>query len=204
MLKSTPPSGGDPGNAVLCSHNQTFQLRQVHSSNSVFVLEPANDGGLTAISKCEATLEAIVQSLPCLSLLKAVLPVYSGEEQDCCPTSSRPQGKQSILLDTPLSSQEFDQAWVDLCAFELEGRACLPTPGLLWKVWRSIISASTIKGLPLDKVLDVRSLASMVEDDEIPIPAFIAVIERLQDQKWAGQARTSRLSRRFEKVTKAR
>ncbi|KAI4167446.1 MAG: hypothetical protein LQ343_007194 [Gyalolechia ehrenbergii] len=115
-----------------------------------------------------------------------------------------PQGKQSILLDTPLSSQEFDQAWVDLCAFELEGRACLPTPGLLWKVWRSIISASTIKGLPLDKVLDVRSLASMVEDDEIPIPAFIAVIERLQDQKWAGQARTSRLSRRFEKVTKAR
>ncbi|KAL8934344.1 MAG: hypothetical protein Q9211_005278 [Gyalolechia sp. 1 TL-2023] len=191
LLSSTDPPG------------QTFQLRQVHISNSVFVLQPAKDGSLTAVSKCEATLEAIPQSPPCISLLKAALPVHSDEEQPIGPTSSKSQSKQSVLVDTPVSSQEFNRAWVDLCAFELEGRAWIPTSSLLWKVWRSIISASTIKGLPLDKALDVQSLASMVEGDEIHIPAFNAIIERLQDEKSAGQARTLRLSHRHGKVAKA-
>lgn len=195
LLKSIPSGQGDPGNAVLCSHSQTFQLRQVHSSNSVYVLQPTKDGSLTAVSKCEATLEAIPQSPPCRALLRTALPLCSGEEQVKSHSPSESQSKESILVDTPISHQEFDRAWVDLCAFELEGQACLPTPGLLWKVWKSIISASTIKGLSLDKVWDFQTVASMVAiDDEIPSPVFNAVIKRLQNEQSNGQARTSRLS----------
>lgn len=138
---------------------------------------------LTAVSKCEATLEAIPQSPPCIALLRAIIPLYSGEEQASDHTSSGLQSKQSILVDTPISSQEFNRAWINLCAFELDGQAWLPTSSLLWKTWRSIVLASTIKGIPLDQVLDLQSIArTAAVEDEIPIPVFDAVIERLQDE----------------------
>lgn len=203
-MKSTTSNVGDPGNAVLCSRNQTFQLRQVHSSNSVFLIQPSQDGSLIAISKCEVTLEAIPQSPPYQSLLKAALPVFSHEEQAEIPAPSEAQSKQAILVDTPVSLQEFNQAWIDLCAFEIEGRAWRPSSSMLSKVWKSILSASTIKGLSLDRALDVHSLASIVEEDDIPVPIFNAVMERLQDEKTAEQARMSRASRWLQNATKAR
>ncbi|KAL8738364.1 MAG: hypothetical protein Q9181_000835 [Wetmoreana brouardii] len=51
---------------------------------------------------------------------------------------------------------------------------------MLWKVWRSIVSACMLKGLSLDESLDIDSLARTVEDDDIPIPVFHAVVNRVQ------------------------
>lgn len=152
----------------------------MHSSNSIFVVQPSKDESLIAIAKCEATLEAISQATSCIPSLKAALPVYSDLQDAQIPASGEHSSKQALLADTPVSSREYNQAWEELCAFELEGHAWRPTPSLLWRVWRSIVSACTIKGWPLDQPLDVLRLARTVQDDDIPRPILDAVVDRVR------------------------
>ncbi|KAL9585469.1 MAG: hypothetical protein Q9212_001502 [Teloschistes hypoglaucus] len=189
-LKTTTPTEADPGHVVLCSDDQTFQVRQVHSSNSVFIIQPScitsqNHGldhsdGLTAIAKCEATLEAIPYSPACGPLLKGALPVFTDLESAQKLKPAAVQNKQSILNDMPMSSQQFNQAWTNLCAFEVGDQAWCPSPSMLWKVWTSITSACTLKGLSLHQSLDTQALARTMEEDDIPPPLFHAVMSKLQ------------------------
>lgn len=190
LLKSTASTEAAPGHAVLCSSDQTFQLRQVNSSNSVFLLQPStiatatgeasSTEGLTAVAKCEATLEVIPQTIACYPLLKRVLPVFSDLDGKDVPSSIDIKSRQAIFEDIPVSSREFDRAWNDLCAVEDEGRAYRPSPAVQWKAWASIVSACTLKGLSLDRELDVVSLARTVEEDDVPAFVLDAVMERLR------------------------
>ncbi len=90
-------TSNQPGpSAVLCTNDHTYQLRQVQSSNSVFVLQPSESrrGGneipapsLSAIAQCTATLELIPSDaatsfLMTSRLLKKSLPPYKGIDTD--------------------------------------------------------------------------------------------------------------------------
>ena len=190
LLKSTVSTEANPAHAVLCSDNQTFQLRQVHSSNSVILLQPScvatdtkelsSSEGLTSIAECEATLEAIPQLAPCIHQLKAALPVLTSLESENMSALTDARGRRAILEDFPVSLREFDQAWNDICALEVDGRAFRPSSAVLWKVWRSVIAACTLKGLSLEQALDFSSLAPMVEEDDVPPFILKAVVERLR------------------------
>lgn len=160
------------------SHEATLILIFLRS-NSVFVVQPSATEGLTALATCEATLEAIPQSMSCIPLLEAALPLYSESEPAKGLHSGETRSKQSVLTDIPISSHEFNQAWTSLCAFEVEGQAYRPAPRMLWMVWKSLLSACTIKGCSLDQPLNLESLARTVEDDEIPIPLLDAVMNRV-------------------------
>ncbi|KAI4239237.1 MAG: hypothetical protein LQ349_000547 [Xanthoria aureola] len=189
-LKSNVSTEETSGHAVLCSDNQTFQLRQVHSSNSVFLLQPsciASDAdqasashGITTVAKCEATLEAIPQSIQCTHQLKAAIPVLSNLEVDTIPPSTLPRGKLAIFDDCPFSVREFEQAWKDICALEVDGQAFRPSSEVLWKVWRSIVSGCILKGFSLDQDIDVSSLARTIEEDDVPPFVMRPVVERLR------------------------
>lgn len=154
-------------------------ILKITRSNSVFVVQSSALEGLTAVATCEATLEAIPQSPSCIPLLEAVLPLYPEPESTKRGDLYETRSKQSVLTDTPVSSHEFNQAWTSLCAFEVEGQAYRPTPHMLWKAWKSLLSASTIEGCSLDQPLNFEYLASTVEDDEMPIPLLHAVINRV-------------------------
>ncbi|KAL8947598.1 MAG: hypothetical protein Q9222_006138 [Ikaeria aurantiellina] len=80
----------------------------------------------------------------------------------------------------PLSIQEFNQAWNELCALEIKGVAWRPSPALLWKVWKSIMATCSIENFSLDAGVDTESLGRIVEEDDVPVPVFKAVIARLQ------------------------
>ncbi|KAL8758393.1 MAG: hypothetical protein Q9199_001527 [Rusavskia elegans] len=188
--KYVPAGHKFPGHAVLCSDYQTFQLRQVHSSNSVFLLQPSclasnskkasSSHGMTTVAKCEATLEAIPQSIQCTHQLKAALPVLSSLEVDIIPPRTQPRGKLAIFDDFPFSFREFEQAWKDICAQEVEGQAFRPSSEVLWKVWRSIVSGCILKGFSLDQDIDVSSLARTIEEDNVPPSVLRSVVERLR------------------------
>ena len=89
-LKQASPS------AVLCTDHLTFQLRQVQSSNSVFILRPTESHGtengiplpsVSAIAQCTSTLELIPSDTAASSamlsrLLRDSLPLYNGTETD--------------------------------------------------------------------------------------------------------------------------
>lgn len=82
--------------AVLCTDDHTYQIRQVQSSNSVFILQPSESHrgvneipspSLSAIAQCTATLELILAdtaaSFAMVSrLLEKNLPSYKGTDTD--------------------------------------------------------------------------------------------------------------------------
>ena len=87
--------------------------------------------------------------------------------------------KSAILQDAPLSTDEFNQAWEQLCAFDVLGSPWLPTPSALAMVWKSILSAATVRGFDLEKSFELKSLAEIVGNDGYPQALFTAVVIRL-------------------------
>lgn len=183
---------------MLCTDDHTYQLRQVQSSNSIFILQPSESilgddhiptPSLLAIAQCTATLELIpsdtAASIAMASrLLKKSLPLYKGIDTELglgvdTTFSSMYEDKNAILQNAPFSTVEFDKAWKQSCAFEVLGRAFLPTASALAFVWKSILSAATIRGIDIEKNFDLESLADMVGTDGYPRALFIAVVMRL-------------------------
>ncbi|KAL9000091.1 MAG: hypothetical protein Q9169_001166 [Polycauliona sp. 2 TL-2023] len=101
------------------------------------------------------------------------------------PIQAQARDKLAIFEDLPFSHQEFERAWKDLCALEVEGQAFRPSSEVLWKVWKSIFSASILKGFSIDHDFDVKSFTRTVEEDDIPPSLIVAVIERLQVKEGA-------------------
>ena len=89
------------------------------------------------------------------------------------------RNKNAILQDTPFSTAECDKIWKQLCAFEVLGRAWLPTPSALAMVWKSILSAASIRGVNLEKRINLKSITEMVGNDGFPWALCMAVVIRL-------------------------
>ena len=202
FFKSSVTSATTPANAVLCTETTTYQVRQVHSSNSIFVLQPSEiasdtsdentipQAGLSAIARCTTTLELIPAALPALALLKSKLPVYDSprtglpsEEPANTVDACDERDKSAIYQDTPLSLQEFEKAWEELCAFEMDSTSWIPTAASLRGAWLSIMSALTLKGLKLQDSIYVDDIVGLVQEDGIPVALFQAIINRLHLEK---------------------
>lgn len=200
-MRSTGTSATTPANAVLCTDTSTYQIRQVQSSNSVFVLQPSeiipnvsngdaiSVAGVSAIARCATTLELTTATTPARALLKNELRVFEGPQVG--PTNKHAaevdaadrRSKSVIYEDTPVSLQEFEDAWIELCAFELESISWVPSSACLSGIWRSIISAIELKGLNLQESVYIGDLAGLVEEDGFPTALLQAVINKLQTEK---------------------
>ena len=173
-------------NAVLCTDDQTFQVRQVHSSNSVFVLQPfeaqSQDGSISstslrAIAQCAATLELIPATSSPEACLRTAIRLHP--QSVASDTSTRAPSRDELLEEAPFSSAEFRKAWIQLCAFEDDGQARLPTASGLIGLWKSIVAAATVRSLDLSGSFPVGQLAGVVEEDGHTRALFQAVIARL-------------------------
>ena len=185
--------------AVLCTHDRTFHIRQVHSSNSIFLLQPSQtsladeDGSIpldrvSAIAQPTATLELIPSSFRGPSMLRNVLPVYniSRIESEGNPGSALvsrladKMSKYATLDNVPLSSTEFEAFWTQLCAFEFEGQSWLPAATLLVGVWKSIISAAIANSLNLEQSFRIQDIMDLLREDGYPVPLIEAVVRRIR------------------------
>ena len=190
-LNPTEDSSQTPRNVVLCTDNQTYQVRQVQSSNSVFVLqasktEPKDDDiqlpSLSAIARCTATLELIPAMPSGAAFLRQAIPVYRGSEDDderLEPEASESKCRAALLEDAPFSSGEFEKAWKELCVFEEGSQAWLPTPLVLFGVWKSMISAATVRSIDLGEDFSIAALRGTVEEDGHSSALFQAVMNKL-------------------------
>ena len=178
-------------NAVLCTDNETYQVRQVHSSNSVFILQPSeaetaqgliSSPRLSAIAKATATLE-LVHAKPSVStFLRRVLPVYSGPEEGegRHPGSGSPSTfSKGLLEDVPFSSGEYNKICLAMCVFQRNGLAWLPTASVLLNVWKSIISAATVRSVDLGDTFSTAALEGVVQEYGHEAALFRAVMNRL-------------------------
>ncbi|DAA76933.1 TPA_exp: putative Sister chromatid cohesion protein Dcc1 [Trichophyton benhamiae CBS 112371] len=126
----------------LCTPAKTFSLRQVNSSNSVFLIRPQVEGpgtaptttptttpGITAVAQCKSTLEvqAMASSETALRPLLAALAVYDESdilmdertEEDDHPLSPSEivHERSKVFADIPFSRAECERAWKHICAF---------------------------------------------------------------------------------------
>lgn len=200
LLKSAASdkdSGLNPQNhAVVCTDTQTFNVRQVQSSNSVFILQPSGndllpddsstpDANIAAIAQCTSTLELVPPSITSLAALRQTLPIYNlADHQNqnglAGPSNeSEKFGRHRAFQHTPTSQREFDDAWLEVCAFEHDRQAWIPSADSLKGIWASITAAAAMKDIDLTKRFRIIDLTDIIEEDDFPNALFKAVIRRI-------------------------
>lgn len=179
--------------AVLCTDDLTFNLRQVHSSNSVHVIAPTEikangDIGLTTIAQCTTTLELVPVSADPICILKEALLLYNSSvgltEQKVGSIkrgkSADSGAKQDLLDNLPFSRHEFEKAWLDLCAFEASGRAWIPPAVDCLGIWKSIMSTAHLAAADLVEGFSPSILKqSVIEQDTYPEDLLDAVLRKV-------------------------
>ena len=186
---------------VVCDDEQTFQVRQMQSSNLLYILQPStgelsgdNDNsvllsGMTAIGQCKAILELISTQTAPISFLKQSIPCFGTER---IGSNSRQaihdrKSKSQLLADAPFSGGEFDSAWIELCAFELEQQAWRPSATMLLSLWKSFTNAMAVKGIDLTQTFDSFDAASMVDEECFPRALLQAMLRLLSPEQIDGK-----------------
>lgn len=208
-IKSQAPSAAagsphaTPAYAVLCTPNRSFQLRQVQTSNSLFVTQPALEShgndipipSTCAIASCTATLELHPATASAVALLREVLPVYDIVAGDI-DASSNGKDRLDIFADLPLSDGECQKGWDELMAFAFEGGSYQPSPNALSQVWRSINAAALADSIKLDSPFLTDDITKAVAEEGHPpglvksILAHLAMGDVDSTGDWSSLART--------------
>ena len=179
QLKSAPTHQSSGVNtapdAVVCTLNETFEVRQVQSSNVLYILQSIEgskegtidasySGGVTAIAQCKGLLELVKASPVPEQYLRTHVHIYRYEAGTSSVAAHGPT-KQELLDDAPFSSGEFQAAWEQLCIFELEGKLWLPAASILRKTWTSFLSAALVEDVDATKPFQVDTVKVLVEED---------------------------------------
>ena len=172
---------------MLCTPNKTFQLRQVQTSNSLFVTQPAlqhhgNDEipmpATCAIASCTATLQLHPSTASAVALLRDALPVYDIVAGDVDATPNG-RSKPTVFADAPVSDGECEAAWSELMAFELDGSSYQPSANALSQAWRAINAAALAEGVPLNQEFMIDDITRAAAEEGHPPPFIQAVLAHL-------------------------
>ncbi|KAF3926543.1 hypothetical protein AA313_de0200921 [Arthrobotrys entomopaga] len=172
-IKAPPPIPTDgtaapnhpPPFAVLTTATETYSIRSVHSSNSIFILNPAliptlpasqddEDSdtemsdfaippppkpGVVVTSTCASHLELIPSKPNTEILLHSLLTEYISPEHPLSRLSEAPT-KAQLAQDTPVSDAEFAQGWIDATCFEIDNHAVRLAPVSCLQLFKTVIS----------------------------------------------------------------
>jgi sister chromatid cohesion protein DCC1 len=195
-----------PAYAVLCTPDRTFQLRQVQTSNSLFVTQPALETHgneipvpvTRAIASCTATLELHPSDASAVALLREALPVYDIIAGDVDATGNG-RSKAAIFEDIPLSDTQCQSGWNEVLAFEHDDGSFQPSVNALAQVWRSINAATLAEGVKLDSQFLTDDITRAVAEEGHPLGLVEAILRHLAedgkepDGPWSCLGRTKTL-----------
>lgn len=166
---------------MLCTKDKTYNLRQVNTSNSLFVTQ-ASDGTqdepphprLQAIAQSQVTLEVLpAKNVSVAERMKTRLPVYAstGHYQSADPIS-----KSKLFEDIPASYAECELAWKELACFELNDEALIPSMSVKLKAWESMLTAANADGLDLTQEMRGELYLNLRECTEWPADVGDAIL----------------------------
>lgn len=182
---------------MLCTDDQTFNIRQVQSSNSVFLIksmpcdhvsesQSCHVPAVQVVSQCMAILELVPATHDTISLLTQALELYK-DSPDVSTLEIELEGgsmlpeksnRQPVLESVPFSLGEFDEAWLEICAFEHDGHAFRPSSTFLAKVWKSMIAAATTLDIDIARGFRLTHLLEAMNDDGFPRNLIKAIMAR--------------------------
>ncbi|KAK8231806.1 sister chromatid cohesion protein Dcc1 [Phyllosticta capitalensis] len=193
--------------AVLCTPTETYQLRQVHTSNSVLLTQPVispatpNDipvPGISAIAKCGAVLEVQPITDSAVPVLQdAITRIWNCERWDGDTVAgfsgdSLQQSRKQLFADIPFSDEQCEHAWTKICAFEHENQPVQPTLPALWMYWRTMFTTTVAEGIDLTAQFKTGDLAKTLKEEEGLWPALVTAIvqhllpdDQIPDGDWA-------------------
>jgi sister chromatid cohesion protein DCC1 len=190
-IKSQPPSSmsgptSQPAYAVLCTPNASFQLRQVQTSNNLFVTRPTLEAHgneipvptTCAIASCSATLELHPSDGSAMAYFQDVLPLYDLVDGEV-DAAGNGKCKDTIFPDIPLSEGQCEHGWRELMAFEFAGSSWRPSASTLSQVWKSINAAALAEGVKLDSQFLTDDVANAVAEEGFPASLAVAILQRL-------------------------
>lgn len=170
QLKSSPGVSGDAaGNAVLCTPDKTFNIRQKNSSNTVYILQSGQDDtssiaepGLTGILKPESTLETLpVTNFTAAAHIRQLLPILTSTSQ---LTGTRDSStKSQLFANVPFSDTECEVAYRELSAFvqPTTDHCIVPSAQLKIQTWLPILENARANAVDLTSELDHDAMLSL-------------------------------------------
>ncbi|KAI4720743.1 hypothetical protein E4T48_02917 [Aureobasidium sp. EXF-10727] len=167
--------------AFLTTTHKTYLVRQVHTSNTVYITTPTpNAHGTTAVSQCRSALECLPAPVRhAESTLRSLLITF-GEPQDLELRPSDPQSKDYVFAHTPMSHDECQTVWKDLLAFEHDGQSFRPTPVALARVWKWLLEIAYANAVNLAEPVQKESVDKMLDgEDEWPRGLVDAIFLKL-------------------------
>ncbi|KAF2649225.1 sister chromatid cohesion protein-like protein Dcc1 [Lophiostoma macrostomum CBS 122681] len=186
-VPSTTPnaSNASAAHAVLCTANKTFQLRQVQTSNSLFVTQPVLESHnneiptptTRAIASCAVTLELHPSDENPRIYLEEALPLYDivdGEVE----AAGNGKNKASIFADVPVSDGQAERCWSELVAFEFSGSSYRPSANTLSQIWKSINAAAVAEGIKLDSQFLADDMTKVADEEGYPVALVQALLKR--------------------------
>lgn len=216
-LKAPPaPSATDPPSARtpasdnfvnLCTHDRTWHLQQVNSSNSLLILQAGSEctghhnghrssGGLSSIAQCNATLEAVPPPLAKRSaepFLHRRVHVYDGKNKNNDPAHPTVTGSEvqrtieALFSDIPLSQADCERQWVESCCFVDHDPSSAAGELVCWRpsvsvkldAWRKLLEVSILRDIDVKKQFLVSDLWNAVVDEEDGTPFPKAVFDAI-------------------------
>jgi len=159
---------------VLCTADATYDLRQVSTSNTVFITQPINvsndDDGpptleLRAIAQPQTTLEVLPTKIrSATSHLSATLPAYTSTGHY---STSEAISKAQCFASLPFSEAECERSWTELACFELSDgqHAVVPSAQVIILVWEVLLETATARGVDLTAPVNAHALSDAGVDD---------------------------------------
>lgn len=166
--KEDPDGTAKDANTVLCTLDKTYDIRQVSSSNSVYLTKPhetTDEGGglprigIETVAKCDSTIELLPLSKQSAApYIRAALPTYVSTGKY---SSKKSISKSELFSHIPLSQAECELGWSELACFEsIEPSGCfVPSGQLKVQIWQAAITAATAESA---------DISSSFSKDDIP------------------------------------
>ncbi|CAD0108807.1 unnamed protein product [Aureobasidium uvarum] len=167
--------------AFLTTAHKTYLIRQVHTSNTVYLTTPTHNApGTTAVSQCRSALECLPAPVRhAESTLRSLL-IPFGEPQELDFRPSNPQSKDYVFAHTPMSHDECHTVWKDLVAFEHAGQSFRPTAVALAKAWKWLLEIAYANAVNLAEPVQKESVDKMLDgEDEWPRGLVDAIFLKL-------------------------
>lgn len=158
---------------VLCTPNKTYDIRQVSTSNSVYLTKPhetADDGGglprigIETVAKCDSTIELLPTAKQSAApYIKAAVPTYVSTGKY---SSQASVSKSELFSHIPLSQAECELGWSELACFEsVKPPGCfVPSGQVKVQIWQAAITAATAESADLSSSFSTNDIPSYAVD----------------------------------------
>ena len=167
--------GGDDDEAVLCTHDVTYAVKRVDSTNTMWLLRPGEREALVggredSVARVAAVANShleLVEVAPRLERLRAMLLRHPYAGPDEAPDAAGLVGHAAVCASVQASDTQLSRALRQLGAFELDGALRVASSAYQHDVLNRLVWTAFSEGYELSAVPEVGVCEAMNKDEAV-------------------------------------